>query len=231
MGLIAIMSGIKIKKVDYLEMATIMFATSIIPLILLLIGEFGRIMGAILLGIYVYYVWEIIKKRRVPTDGDEKITKKEALASFIHLVVGIFFVLMSANVAVNSVQKVSEASGIDQTFIGATVVSIGTTLPELMVSLIAVSSGSPGLAIGTAIGSCMTNLTLVLGFGILASTNIVNIPIYTTLVIFLLIANMTFFYIVTTERKLKTKSGIALIMLYLLFIIVSSGVQISELVP
>ena len=231
MGIVAIMKGVKIKKEDYLEIATIMFLTSIIALVLLLIGEFGSIIGAVLIGIFVYYGWKMLKRKKIAGNGINDVNKPEALNAFVKLIVSIFIVLMSANVAVNAVKQISTISGLDQTFIGATIVSLGTTLPELMVSIIAVSSGNPALAIGTAIGSCMTNITLILGFGILSSTTVVNIPIYTTLVIFLLSANITFFFIAATERKLETKSGIALIMLYLLFIIVSSGVQISELVP
>jgi cation:H+ antiporter len=100
--------------------------------------------------------------------------------------------------------------------IGAKVVSIGTSLPELTLDLTAVRRGRVHLAIGDIIGSNLTNLTLVLGLVLLASPFAVDMTIFTEILPFLLITTIIFWRFLTKGGVSKV-GGIVLIMTYILF--------------
>lgn len=79
------------------------------------------------------------------------------------LVLGFILIIKGGDWFVDAVIWISEVTHIPKMLIGATIVSLCTTLPELLVSTIAVSSGSPDLGIGNALGSMVCNTGLILG--------------------------------------------------------------------
>ena len=85
----------------------------------------------------------------------------------LQFLVGVVILLFSTRVFVRSAEKISLAFRVSPLGIGATVVAIGTSLPELAVSVIASLKGDVGLALGNIIGSNITNIFLVLPVGIL----------------------------------------------------------------
>lgn len=89
------------------------------------------------------------------------------LELFIQFTIGVGILLFSTRVFVKSAEKISLAFRVSPLVIGATVVAIGTSLPELAVSVIASLKGDVGLALGNIIGSNITNIFLVLPVGIL----------------------------------------------------------------
>ena len=76
---------------------------------------------------------------------------------------GLFLIIKGGDLFVSAAEFVAEASGIPSFLVGATVVSIATTLPEMLVSLIAQASGETEMAVGNAIGSVTANVGLILG--------------------------------------------------------------------
>lgn len=86
---------------------------------------------------------------------------------FLFIIFALSLILLSkaADVLVNHAVVLSKVLKMPEMLIGATIVSIGTTLPELSTSLIATLQGSEGFALGNAIGSTITNTCLVLGIG------------------------------------------------------------------
>ena len=84
------------------------------------------------------------------------------------LVIGAIVLLVSTQVFIKQAERISVSLKLSPLIIGLTVVSIGTSLPELTVSTVAAIQGDMGLAIGNLIGSNIANVFLVLGVGILA---------------------------------------------------------------
>jgi|GEM_PF-5835528 cation:H+ antiporter len=75
------------------------------------------------------------------------------------------------------------------------------------------------------IGSCMTNITLVLGVtGILSQTTF-NITVVSSLIVFLLLTNLLFWYLLETRRKLNQREGMIFLALYLVFLLTEFGLQ------
>ncbi len=85
----------------------------------------------------------------------------------ILLLVGLLLIIKGGDFFVDAASWFAEISGIPKFLIGATIVSIATTLPEMLVSIIATIQGNSEMAIGNAIGSVTANTGLILGFSIL----------------------------------------------------------------
>ena len=85
----------------------------------------------------------------------------------LFLIIGIIFLLIGGDMLVNSSTALAKKLNVSPFLIGITVVSFGTSAPELLVSLNAAVIGSAGIAIGNVIGSNIANIALVLGLTIL----------------------------------------------------------------
>ena len=81
----------------------------------------------------------------------------------VAVVLGIALTVISADKFVEGAASLASRLGMSHFLIGLTIVSIGTSAPELLVSAVAAFEGSPGLALGNALGSNITNIALVLG--------------------------------------------------------------------
>ncbi|PIT85594.1 hypothetical protein COU36_02405, partial [Candidatus Micrarchaeota archaeon CG10_big_fil_rev_8_21_14_0_10_59_7] len=108
--------------------------------------------------------------------------------------------------------------GVSGAFIGGTIVSIGTTLPELVVSIAAVRKKMPGMAIGNAIGSCIVNLTLVLGAAAAITPIHANMFTFLNLAVFTLVSNAVLWMMIR-KGTLGKRDGLALIGIYVLFLV------------
>ncbi len=229
LGISALVRPLIVKRKDLMEILQILLITSIIPLILIYTGNLDKFGGLLLLLIFAAYVYYISKKK-VPmdTNGEKiKISRKQAMRAFLLFSASIAGLLLASSFVVNSALSISAATGMAETFIGATIVSLGTTLPELTVNLEAVRRRRYSLALGNAIGSPMTNITLVLGtVGILNPVSL-NMSIFLTIMLFVLAANILVMYFMSTQNKITKKEGFILLALYALFILVTSGVQLS----
>ena len=89
-----------------------------------------------------------------------------ALAAFL-LAVGIALIVKGGDFFVDAASWIAEISGLSPLLVGATVVSVATTLPELIVSIIATARGSVEIAVGNAVGSVVANLGLIMAISLL----------------------------------------------------------------
>ena len=96
-----------------------------------------------------------------------------AVAAVI-FVIGLVLTIKGGDWFVDSASWFAEATGIPKFVVGATIVSLATTLPELLVSVRAAMNGSAQLAIGNAVGSVTANTTLIMGVSLVAMAGLVN---------------------------------------------------------
>lgn len=89
--------------------------------------------------------------------------------NFIALIGGLFFLVISADQFVNGAASIAKNLGVSPLLIGLTIVGLGTSAPEILVSLIASLQGNAGLAVGNALGSNIANIGLILGCAALIS--------------------------------------------------------------
>ena len=131
--------------------------------VMLVDGNLGRLDALILLVIFAAYMFLLIRSalhNRV--EGDEqKIlswTKSLLLSG-----VGVAAIIGGGQLVVNSAKTIAAALGMGETLIGLTVVALGTSLPELVTSVVAARKGASGIAMGNVVGSNIFNILFVLG--------------------------------------------------------------------
>jgi len=218
-GILGMLGYLKTCCTDRLvELTDILFLTSLIPLLLVIVKVFSSIVGAILLAIFLVSIYFMAKKKTPIVKASNSAalgeeSKKKVLAM---LILGFSGVFIAANLVVSSGINIAGILGAPPILIGAKVVSIGTSLPELTLDLAAVRRGRVQLAIGDILGSNLTNLTLVLGLVLLTSPFAVDLAIFTEILPFLLITTIVFWRFLT-RGGVSQAGGIVLIMTYILF--------------
>jgi cation:H+ antiporter len=219
LGILGMLGYLKTCCTDLLvELTDILFLTSLIPLLLVIFEVFSSVVGVILLGTFLINIYFMAKKRTPIVNANKSAalgeeSKKRVVGMFILSFAGV---IIAARLVVSSGINIAGILGAPPILIGAKVVSIGTSLPELTLDLTAVRRGRVQLAIGNILGSNLTNLTLVLGLVLLTSPFAVDMIIFTELLPFLLITTIIFWRFLT-RGGVSQVGGIALIMTYILF--------------
>ncbi len=131
---------------------------------------------ALLLGLVINTIWEIRTAREQPVDSGSAEPDIEGDAAsggwtlaVLRLIAGIGILTIGSRVLVSGATAAASYLGVSEAVIGLTIVSAGTSMPELITSLVAALRGRTDLAIGNVVGSCLLNLLLVLGGGALAA--------------------------------------------------------------
>ena len=131
---------------------------------------------ALLLALVINSIWEIRTAREQPDDSgsaepdiEENAASGGWILAVLRLIGGIGILTIGSRVLVSGATAAATYLGVSEAVIGLTIVSAGTSMPELITSLVAALRGRTDLAIGNVVGSCLLNLLLVLGGGALAA--------------------------------------------------------------
>ena len=219
LGILGMLGYLKTCCTDLLvELTDILFITSLIPLVLVIFEVVSPIVGIILLGTFVASTYFMTRKKMpvVEADKPSKAPKEGIKMAIVKLLLGFVGVVVASRLVVESGLNIAISFGVPPILIGAKVVSIGTSLPELTLDLAAVRRGRVHLAIGDIIGSNLTNLTLVLGLVLLTSPFAVDMVIFTEILPFMLITTIVFWRFLT-KGGVSQIGGVVLIMTYILF--------------
>lgn len=248
-GLGAVFYPMKIMKKAHRDLIMILFMTSFIPIFFIRWPEVSRAFGFILLLLFLVFCYyslsmRITLNKEVKSEGEAEEPKKieglkgiiafffteigSVAKSLLFFFLGIAAVIVSSNFVVGSASGIAEMFGLSKSVLGATIVAVGTSLPELSVDLTALKNGHVNLALGDVMGSCMVNLTLVLGATLLLSPLAVNMGVFTNLIFFLLMSNLLLWFFLDRE-KLSKREGAILLALYIMFLVSTLGIQISLL--
>ena len=196
-----------------------LFIASIIPLALLYIGYASRIIGVILLTIFMVYMLQLSRGKK--TRDEAAIGAKGRLRTYASFVlIGAIAVVASAFFIIESASFIATSVGVPPVVIGATIVAFGTSIPELATSLSSVRKGHLDLALGNIVGSCFINITCILGVALIASPLRINMTAFSNLALFSLIINMFLWYFLSSE-KMSWREGTLLLVLYAVFLVVS----------
>jgi cation:H+ antiporter len=205
-----------------------LFISSIIPIVLIYINTATWIVGLVLISIFVAYMYQLSKVRLPSENGQVLSEEKNRLKHYLlFTVLGALGVVISAYFLVESAVGIAQSVGIPQTVIGATIIALGTSLPELTLDLKSFLRGHPGLAYGDIIGSSFVNITLILGVtlfipALIGSPMILNMSVFQNLIIFSIITNLFFWYFLSRE-KIGWKEGALFLAIYVLFLATTLG--------
>jgi cation:H+ antiporter len=199
-----------------------LFIASLIPLALLYLGQASRFIGVILLTIFVFYMFQLSRVKRVRDQGSLGGERRRLSHYTLLALVGAAVVVASAFFIVNSASSIAASAGVPPVVIGATIVAFGTGIPELATSISSARKGHFDLSLGNIVGSCFINITFILGVALIVSPLTVNIAAFSNLALFSLIANLFLWYFLSDER-MSWREGTLLLVLYVVFLVVSFG--------
>lgn len=136
-------------------------------------GKLGRIDGLILLTFAVSYILALIKNSKSSTNSSEDESESTVsipmVKQIVLMILGAVGIVIGGDLVVESATKIGEIVGLSENVIGLTIVAMGTSLPELVTSLVAVKKGEADIALGNALGSNIVNIVIVLGLSSLIS--------------------------------------------------------------
>lgn len=171
LGIVAWMKGVRVKTSTVWKELPFMLLSALVILVMasdvMLDGDpSGSITatdGLVLLGfflIFLYYSFGIAKK--VP-DTDTVVPTYGKARTVLMIIFGLAGLIISGKFLVGAATDIALALGVTERLVGLTIVAIGTSLPELVTSIVAARKGQPDLAIGNVIGSNIFNVFLILG--------------------------------------------------------------------
>ena len=197
-----------------------LFMASIIPLILIYIGYASRVVGIGLLLFFLWNTYQLTRKRTVIEEAGQGVERTRLPRYLLLTLVGLVGVIASSYFIVEAATSIALGIGVSKLVVGATVVAIGTSLPELSTSLVATKHDELNIALGNIVGSGIINLTLILGATLALTEFTVNVSVYTELVVFSLIANLFLWYSLSGD-KICDREGYVLVAIYLIFLFVT----------
>ncbi len=165
LGITALIVRVPVAKSTVYCEIPFMIGVTVVLLIMGWLGNsIGLVEGLILLALFVLYLLYLFKMAK--TDREER-KKEPSQRPFwlwvIFTLAGLGCIILGSDVAVNAASAIAAACGISDRFIGLTIVALGTSLPELVISVSAALKRKADIAIGNIVGSNIFNILLVVG--------------------------------------------------------------------
>lgn len=211
---------------------SIICALLLLALGILAIGDasgmtLGHLDGILFLILFAGYIGLMIRsamraraeEREVEVNDEfdaEELKVMSYPKSILYIVGGAAAIAIGGDLTVNTASRIALDLGMSQTLVGLTIVSIGTSLPELVTSVVAARKNEIDMAVGNAVGSNVFNILMVLG--IASAINPVSLIRENIIDILILIAfSVVVWIFAATKKKISRKEGIAMVAMYLVY--------------
>ena len=230
-GVCAIMTPVAVNKATLKRDFPFSVICAILLLVLGLIGpmSLGHADGVIFLILFAGFIGLMIRSAMKASKEGNAVASEEIEAaeeikimpvwkSVLFIVIGAVGIIIGGDVVVDSASNIAAKFGMSQTLIGLTIVSVGTSLPELVTSIVAARKNEVDMALGNAIGSNVFNILFVLGIAgaispmAFLTENVIDIVI---LVVFSLIV----WLFAWTKKEIKRGEGLIMVLLYVLYVV------------
>lgn len=177
------------------------------------VGVISRPPGIVLMAAFIIYLVVLIVQARKHKTEESDAPNMPVWKSVLLIVVGIVCIVLGGQLVVENAKSIAAFFGMSETLIGLTVVALGTSLPELVTSIVAARKGENGLAVGNVVGSNLFNLLLILGVSAAIHPIAVNLASVLDLGILLLVSAVTFIFCIT--KKISRAEGAVMVLLYI----------------
>lgn len=184
--------------------------------ILLFDGHLSRLEALLLLLLLAAYMFLLIRsalKNRVEAEETKVLSWAK---SIVFIVLGVAAIIGGGQLVVNSAKTIALALGMSETLVGLTVVAIGTSLPELVTSIVAARKGDSGIAMGNVIGSNLFNILFILGMAGVIKPLTADAAFFIDTGILLGISALMLLF-AFTKRKISRVEGITCVLIYVAY--------------
>jgi len=178
--------------------------------------------GLMLLSLFIIFMYYLIEMAFSGKDSAEEIEVMSLGKSILYSILGVLGIIIGGDLVVDSASNIAISWGMSQNLVGLTIVSVGTSLPELVTSITAARKGESDIAIGNAVGSNIFNILFVLGISSFIHSISVHPIVFADMLVMLLISLISFIFASTKKTINKAEGGvlIALYILYMIFVII-----------
>lgn len=245
---IIFMPGI-VKVRSFIPKAILMIVAAVSVLIFSSDGSINAFEGLILISFLIYYVKQnlddtkqaMIALNETATTAEDirsyskaKIEKGEVIIKVLMFTLGAILIVLGAKLLVSNAQIIAKYFNVPESIISLTIVSLGTSLPELVTAITSIIKKEEGVAVGNIVGANILNLTMILGscgiltkgglvvnkrdisvlgntFSSISQTSLVDIPVALLLMLLITIP-------VLVNKKYKKTNGIAILLIYFIYV-------------
>ena len=232
LGICAVISKLQVSR-DVLKRD---YPFSVLCAILLLVCgcigmELGRIDGIAFLVIFVGFIVVLIKsamdarkrgeiseKEREMNEEMSEMKEQPVWKSIIYIVGGAIAIKYGGDWVVDSASTIATSFGISATLVGLTICSVGTSLPELVTSIVAARKNELDMAVGNVVGSNVFNILMVLGVAATISPITFLMENVIDIIVLLVFSLITWVFCIT-KKEIGKKEGIIMLVLYAIYLV------------
>lgn len=224
LGISALISPVRVdgqiikKEFPFMLAATAVFALAAFDTILGT-GEINSISRSeafillILMGIFLYSVITFALRSRKEneaseTESDNEKKPKSLLKCIVFTVLGLAGIVLGGQLVVDNASKIAQQFGMSETLVGLTIVAVGTSLPELVTSIVAARKGESDIAIGNVVGSNVFNILFVLAASAAITPMNINSQGLTDLLILFGISLLAYVFCITNKTINRVEGGV-----------------------
>ena len=224
-GLCAVMSPVLVQKEVVKRDIPISIGAAVVLFILGVIGmSVGVVDGILLLVLFVAFIVSLVlialkaRKENAEEDEDDEIKVRPIWLCILFIVGGAAAIVFGGDMVVDSATKIALTFGMSETLVGLTIVSVGTSLPELVTSVVAARKNEVELSLGNAIGSNIFNILFILGMAgaispiAVITENLIDICI-------LLACSLLVWIVAWKNKKLGRAMGLTMVATYVAFVV------------
>lgn len=190
----------------------------LMPVVFGINGYYSRLEGIFLIIAGVAFYYFLLKNSAEAIS--ENVSKENRYKSLFYLTIAVLFLLAGSHFLVTSAVDLAHAVNVTPVLIGMLVVSLGTTLPELLFSYKAVQRREDGLAIGDILGSVLADATIIVGILAVISPFYFPAKIVYVTGIFMIVSSIILLKFMKTGRVLTKKEGYLLMSFWLVYVVV-----------
>lgn len=222
LGVSSIIRNIKVqnntvkKEIPFLVLITILLVALMVDNLfdISIIPKISRIDGFIIILIFLIFIYYVIGQARNKTTEDGEKPKYSLNLSILFVIIGLGAIILGSELVVSSATTIAKKLGVSERMISLTIIALGTSLPELVTSIVAALKRETDLLVGNIIGSNIFNIAIVLGIPVLLFGDInVNSFARLDLIIFIISAIILFIFSFR-DYKISKKEGIIMLIIF-----------------
>ena len=218
-GVSAIICPFVIDKVIMKRDFPISILSTVLLAVMLIDTTLSLVEAIILFVLFIGYILLLVRsalKNRI--EGGEEYKTLSLPKSLLFIAIGIAAIVSGGTITVNAATFFAEASGMSELLIGLTIVAVGTSLPELVTSVVAAKKGESEIALGNVIGSNIFNILFILGMsGIVHPLNCEIGALIDT--ILLIGMSLLMYFVCKTKSKVSRVEGYIGVVIYVVYVV------------
>lgn len=182
--------------------------------------------GLIFLLLFISYTIFLIFRTKNITSIEEnkEENKNNIIKCIIFVIIGLAAIIFGGDLVVDNARNIALEFGMSETLVSLTIVAVGTSLPELVTSVVAAFKKEGDIAVGNVIGSCIFNIILILGLASLIAPigpaiqlNVQNIIIFDLIIMF--VGGLSLLIISCFSKKVTRWQGVLFLIIYIAYIV------------